>query len=407
MEKLPAIIIVSYNRPGCLIRLLQSIENADYHNYGKINLVISIDGGGVPDMEAIAKDFQWIHGRKKLIQHKENMGLRNHILSCGELTNDYDSIIILEDDCFVSRNFYDYTCQALSFYQGHANIAGVSLCAYQTNENIGLPFIPLAEGFDAYFMQVPSSWGQVWTTGNWQSFKKWMGHNQRITDQDLLPDNVKVWPETSWKKYFYKYMVDEDLFFVYPSTSLVTNFGDKGTHYSYPVPYFQVPLETRLANKNYSFITFNESYNKYDAYFELLPDSFQRLGITLQPNTGIDLYGTKQPGLFDYDYLFSIRDCSAPLQSFGVVMFPLVQNILNNIGGETIHYAKAEAFLEDRQEAVSSITRNYQLLGYTLGVAEGRKKATGEIMLSRSYRIGNAIIRPFHWLNQLFKKRKN
>ncbi len=399
-----AVVIVAYNRPVALKRLLASIESATYIGYNNITLIISIDQSESEECFCIANAFQWDHGFKQIVKFEINIGLREHILKCGELTQEYESVIILEDDCFVSRNFYNYSCQALSFYQNHSNIAGLSLYAYQTNENALLPFSPLADGYDAYFMQIPSSWGQVWTASQWTSFKTWMAQNPVITDMDLLPENVKSWPASSWKKYFYKYMVKYDKYFVYPAVSLVSNFGDKGTHYSYPVPYLQVPIETRMARKDYSFISFNESYNKYDAYFELLPANMEQLGVAMEANTGIDLYGTKQPGLFAYDYLFSIRDCTAPLQSYAAVMFPLAQNILNGIRGNTIHYAKAASFLEERQQGVLDITRNFQLQGYTLGLEEGSNKATRELMQSLSYRIGSLIIQPFYWLSRKFKK---
>ena len=67
-----------------------------------------------------------------------------------------------------------------------------------------MPFEVIDDGYDTYFMKVPSSWGQLWTATHWEGFRSWYDKGQQITENDYLPDNVIAWPETSWKKYFYK-----------------------------------------------------------------------------------------------------------------------------------------------------------------------------------------------------------
>lgn len=46
----PAIVVATYNRPYALQRLLNSIAKADYKGYKNIPLVISVDGGGNPQL---------------------------------------------------------------------------------------------------------------------------------------------------------------------------------------------------------------------------------------------------------------------------------------------------------------------------------------------------------------------
>jgi len=108
----PAIVVVGYNRPKALERLLRSIHDADYSDYSDISLVISLDKGP-SEVRDIASSFLWRYGPKRLIIHEARLGLRSHILSCGDLSQTYRTVIILEDDLVVSPAFYDYAVQSV------------------------------------------------------------------------------------------------------------------------------------------------------------------------------------------------------------------------------------------------------------------------------------------------------
>ncbi|MEJ7683902.1 MAG: hypothetical protein WKG06_39795 [Segetibacter sp.] len=106
----PAIVIVTYNRPASLQRLLSFLSKAVF-DCSDVNLVISIDyhsSSKHDEVVKIANDFDWKYGFKKIIEHKSNLGLRAHVLSCGDLSEEYDAVIVLEDDIVVSPFFYKY-----------------------------------------------------------------------------------------------------------------------------------------------------------------------------------------------------------------------------------------------------------------------------------------------------------
>lgn len=99
----PAIVVVAYNRPLSVTRLLNSLSKAKYL-VDNITLVISIDFENSDKHREVVKvvnDFEWKHGQKQIIQYEKNIGLKNHIISCGDLTEVYGSIILLEDDLVV------------------------------------------------------------------------------------------------------------------------------------------------------------------------------------------------------------------------------------------------------------------------------------------------------------------
>ena len=387
-----AIVIVAFNRPESLKRLLSSILKADYLNYTDIPLVISIDGGGDSEVVEFAESIEWLYGPKKVINHPKNLGLRKHILSCGDLSEKYGSVIVLEDDCLVSKSFYKYSCEALEFFCDDERIAGIGLYAYQYNENAFLPFSPLIDGHDIYFMQHPCSWGQAWTKKQWQTFKAYYYTDPKISSQDRIPENVKNWPESSWKKYFAKYMVEKQKHFVHPTVSYTTNFADIGEHWNNHISFFQVPLEVQ-ENPDLEFVSFDESYNKYDAYFEILPESLICFGADIDTDTCIDLFGSKQKDLMQNKYLLSSKYCDNPIESYGADMSPLLLNILHKNPGNIFAYAIREGFSSTVPSAIRNrILEKQQALGYYFA---GKTKY---------YKLGYYVLHPLRFIKKRIKK---
>ena len=146
-----AIITVGYNRPDSMQQLLNTVVNADYEN-DKVDLIISI-----------AENIKWSYGEKKIRAFSERQGLRNHIIQCGDMTEYYDAVVVLEDDLMVSKYYYTYVKQALAFYCDDCKIAGISLYKHQTHPGVYRPFEPVNNGYDVYMQQFAMSWGQCWS----------------------------------------------------------------------------------------------------------------------------------------------------------------------------------------------------------------------------------------------------
>lgn len=339
------IVIAAWNRDYTLARLLASLAKAHYAE--PVKLIISIDGGGPESVKHVAQDFEWNFGSKEIIEHPENLGLRKHILACGDISSQYDGIILLEDDLYVSPWFYKYTVAAIDFYKDCKEICGVSLYSYQYNETALLPFKPLIDGSDVYFMQLPCSWGQAWLKEHWTSFREWYDINSEYSFQDdpSLPANIAFWPDTSWKKYFLKYMVENNKFFVYPHISYTTNFGDKGQHHQ-GTNVFQVPLAYGSAG-SYRFKAFDECYIKYDVFCELLPECLGKLSeVTFPFGLSVDLYGSKRTGNLTGEYVVTSKKCKSYIESFGRRMIPQELNIIDQVEGNDYYLTKKDQ-LED------------------------------------------------------------
>ncbi len=335
------IIVVGFNRPEAIKRLLDSLMKASYP--GHVDLIISIDGGGDEVVKGIATAFEWPFGEKKLIFHEVNLGLRKHILSCGDLSADYDGVIVLEDDLFVSPVFYQYALQAFDYYKDDPKISGISLYSHAYNETAQFPFRPLADDSDIFFLQYASSWGQFWSSKWWKGFRSW--YDQEDGSPGNLPPNIGLWPENSWKKYFIKYLAGHDLYFVYPRVSLTTIFGDEGTNIRIRETFLQVPL--LVEKKTFQFKSLKNSNAVYDVYCEMDPERLKRLAPSLSgADFEVDLYGMKSGDLNQKEMFLSSRKCSGPFKTFGREMKPHEMNVIEDIPGDYFSLGKKKDFEE-------------------------------------------------------------
>ena len=324
-----AIVVVGYKRNLSLKRLLDSIKNAIIDS--KTDLIISLDGKFSDKVLKVAENFSSAKFNKILIKNKEKLGLRNHIISCGDIVNDYDGIIVLEDDLVVDKYFFIYSKTALKFYALKESVAGVGLYSYEYNEFANLPFNPINNGYDSYLMQVPCSWGQCWTKSQWQKFKDWYHSKNRkyLNQVEGIPEQVKEWPESSWKKYFHAYLIENDLYFVYPYVSLSTNCADAGTHIKTKSSRFQVclPLQERQVN-NFNFCPHDFIEVRYDAFFEPNGDFIYRSLNINSDLVSIDLYGIKPDNIIlKKEFCLTIRKVDKYETSYPLIFKPIEFNL--------------------------------------------------------------------------------
>ena len=346
----PSIVVITYNRPKSLTRLLSFVDRAVYDNQN-IELVISID---YQDSEAhnevvrIAQQFEWAHGNKKVIVHEANLGLRKHVISCGNLVENYDSLIMLEDDLVVSPHFYLYAQKALEYYANDKNIGGISLYSHRHNYCADLPFDLIPDSNDVYFMQIAASWGQAWTKSQWQGFAEWYGTGPVMGSEDNIPEKIKNWPESSWVKYFIKYLVNTDKHFAYPKRSFTSNMSDAGTHHKSKEYTYSVPFFYDFNPHNIQFVNFDESINVYDSYFELDARQLKKLKLPISDVeiSTIDTYGIKDLSFHTGNYVISSKQLlnREYKKSYDIDLKPAALNILYGVVGEVLFLSKAENF---------------------------------------------------------------
>ncbi len=341
----PVIVTVGYNRPEKMKRLLESIGRAHF-DYDDIHLVVSIDESDLSDeVEKVAREFNWQYGTKEIRRFPERQGLRKHIVQCGDYSERYGAVIILEDDLIVAEDFYSYTCAAHEKYSEDDRICGVSLYSFLRNQFTGQFFTPTQKNsYDAYLGGMVVTWGQSWTASQWKQFKKWyMAHEDKLPDTNhLIPDEISGWTR-SWGRYFVSYMAEKEKYYVYPYVARSTCFADFGEHSvnKIAVTCVQVPLMTGHTT-SYCFGEVDDLVC-YDSFYErVLPEEIKINGI---PGNEIcmDLNCMKKSAngrkyIISNDELPYKKVCS-----FGLVLKPIEMNVLQNLNGNEIFmYEKAD-----------------------------------------------------------------
>lgn len=341
-----AIITIGYNRTESLQRLWNSLEVVEYCG-DQIDLIISIDKSNNDNVSRIAHSYEWNFGKKIVREFPRKMGLRDHILSCGEYLKDYEAIAVFEDDIIVSPSFYIYMKESVNYYGDNQDIAGISLYSHQWNSNVNLPFQPVITEYDTYFMQSAQSWGQIWMRSQWICFEDWYRRNKDIYKNDLsqiVPQNVIAWPETSWLKYHICYCIMEKKYFVYPYNSLTTNFTAPGTHYKVSITRYQVPFVDGVKS-NYVFSPYTAESLKYDSFYENIKLK-KELDI-IYPQITIDLHGGK-PEADGSRYLLTTNVLNFKIvKKYALQLRPIELNIFYNIAGNDI-------FLYDKKTVVKN-----------------------------------------------------
>lgn len=341
----PALVAVGYNRPDALHRLLVSLREALLP--AGTPLVISLDWSGNTEVGALADAFEWPYGPKRIIRHERNLGLRRHILICGDLTADYGAIALFEDDLLVAPGFYPYLQGAIAAYGADDRIGGFSLYDYKINEFNNIDFCPIEDGSDVYFLQVAASWGQAWTAAQWASFRKWYAAHETepFSESQGIPRQLAGWRENSWKRFYIKYLATTGRYFVYPRASLTTNCADPGTNTRRSVSIYQTPLD--LAVRDWRFAPLDHSLARYDVFYEPEAAVLRRLVPALDDGAAefdVDLFGTKPAAVLTRPRLLSSRPCSKGIGFALRAGAPPVGSILANRPGDFFHLSERSNF---------------------------------------------------------------
>ena len=366
MSKL-CVVAIGYNRLESLQRLLESIENAEYGD-DQCTLIISLDNSGNIGIYQMAKDFQWSHGSKKVVLQEKRLGLKQHILKCGDYLNDFEAGAILEDDIIVSPAYYHFMKQAVDFYKDDPNIAGISLYTHLRNPIAKYPFEPHKTIYDTYFIQYAQSWGQIWIRERWIEFKKWMSENDSSFNMiPRVPQNVCEWSEKSWLKYHIRYCVEKNKYFVYSYDAFSTCFAEVGEHCWLKQNALQVPMLLD-SGKIYRFAPFNDKERAafYDSYFER--ENLQVSGIDINQKVIFDLYGKKNINDYKARYFLSSQILDYKIvKAFGREMRPQEINIVYDIKGDDLYLYDTNIKEKNRKKKnnVNEYIYFHKVLGHT------------------------------------------
>lgn len=340
-----AIVVIGYNRLDGLKRLLESLERADYPR-SDIPLVISIDASGNEELYEFVRRYEWDYGTKYVNIESKRLGLKAHIFQCARLSRCFKGVILLEDDLYVSKDFYRYTEAALNYYGEDQYVAGIALYQEESNGYINLPFTPIRNESDCYAFQSVCSWGEAWNYRMWSQFEAWLSQwNNDFSSIDMV-DRIKGW-ERAWSKYFYAYIISTGKYFIFPYDSLTTNFNDAGGEHGGGD---STVVQSCLFNgrRNYNFLPFKELV-KYDVY-QQNECIYECIGLPKE-SLSIDLYGYKfMEGKIKEYILTTLNLPYKKVRQYGLCLRPMDLNILNCIPGDSIYLYKTEGILKRKYD---------------------------------------------------------
>lgn len=361
------IVVLAYNRPKSLARLLRSLGCAKYRSQPK--LIISLEGQASASVKKVAYDFRSDSLAIEVIERPRRLGLRNHVLQCGNLAAIYGAVLLLEDDIIVDPFFYHYAEEALRFYRASPKVAGIALYAQEYNEFANRPFRPMPNGYSTYLMQVPCSWGQCWSADQWSKFMLWYESKSctSLGGIESLPPSVKKWPESSWKKYFHAYMCENDKYFVYPFSSYTSNCSDDGGTHNYSGSNLAQVLLSSPKRSAPLFQFCPDDYDEviYDSFMEATGDFvYREIGMS-KNECEIDIYGTKPVSMISAKrYALTSKYVTEKIKSFSYDFRPHEFNIIggNEAGNAgSIRLAVTKNIVDRKRLSDRFIAKNYYM----------------------------------------------
>jgi hypothetical protein len=228
-----------YNRFEHAQKTVEALLQA--HNSENAPVYIFCDG--IPDnassntinsVAAVRHFAKSITGFKSIniIEHPKNIGLRASILfGIDYVLQSYTSIIIIEDDIVVGKDFLKFMNASLIKYQEEPTIAGISGYSFPIKET------------KPYFTRTGSCWGWATYKRVWEPFIKarTMLNIDLIEKEELKLFNVfdhlysnmflqsKEGLIQSWAVEFYLYYFSQKQFFLMPGVNLIANVGFDGS----------------------------------------------------------------------------------------------------------------------------------------------------------------------------------
>lgn len=343
MDKI-AIAVIGYNRVMALKNLLFSLSILEPLE-NEITLIISLEFNYLPEVRNVAERFQWKYGRKVIVYHKEKLGLRNHFLWIGDQTSEYDTVIFLEDDLFLSPFALKAIKQIADFYKDDSRVAAISLYAPMICEFNAHRFYPIEDGSDCFFFQHPY-WGNVWQKQKWVDFRRWYTSYKR--NDRLLPDFTRTWRDTSFKVAYIQYLIETGKYVVYSRCSLVDNMCFAGLHNKgdeNDMTTFHVPF--LMQEKSYKLKTFDDSVAIYDANFEIEDFAIAKMNSKLKSyRFDVDFMHTCSN--HDSDYVLTRGKSRNPILSFSDRTRPYEIGVGLGLEGSEIVLTKRADLMGDR-----------------------------------------------------------
>jgi hypothetical protein len=360
------IYVMAHDRPESLLRLLDSLAAADVAR--GTSLYISIDPGGARqgEVEAVATKFVWQAGTLDVAVAPRRRGLVAHFHALGDLAAAVGDFVLLEDDLEVGPAFHRWAGQALAAYRDDPGVTGISLNALWFNGFSSLPFVPMLDGSDVFFAQVPWYQGMVFTSDWWRAWREDARTDSAFVD---LPPMYGELGDEEWFGDMAAFLAATGRTFVFPRRSHSTNHAEAGVHFDRRSSWFQVPVEQRAADWRLS--PLSESLARYDAWLEIDPEVLRSAGaIDLPDDIVVDLTGQRRSWSWPDQWVLTTNQASQTNRRWGMQRHPIEANMLAGQAGTGISLCSASNIRLGRVAlaGAAAARRSYAAHGQPTGV---------------------------------------
>lgn len=239
MQNLAPIALFVYNRPEHTRRTLSYLQKNVLADESRLFIFsdgpkTEADKAKVEEVRQLAKE---VTGFKsvKVITRKENLGLANSIISgVTKLVNEYEKVIVFEDDLLSSPYTLQYFNEALTRYANEERVMHIGAYMYDLKDT-QLP--------QTFFYRAATSWGWATWARAWKDFEpdinKLMSQfDKQKTFMFSIENNMNFWKQmkefksgknNSWAIRWYASIFLRNGLTLNPSHSLVHNIGHDGS----------------------------------------------------------------------------------------------------------------------------------------------------------------------------------
>jgi hypothetical protein len=256
------IAVFAYNRPHVLEKTLTALKN----NIGIENqtIIFFCDGPKthaneseikkINEVRELAKSTDWC--KKVIVNESEiNKGLANSLVAgITKTLQEYDAIIVMEDDIKTSPYFLRYITDALVYYKDNEEVVSISGFNYPLN---------LSDyNEETFFIRGADCWGWATWKRGWKLYENdgqklldQLIHSKQIKNFDfnggyhyskMLVDTIKT--NKSWAVKWYASAYVKNKLTLYPIVSYVQNIGVgvEGTNTKTDAPW----IDSKFLNNN-------------------------------------------------------------------------------------------------------------------------------------------------------------
>jgi len=226
------IIVLGYNRPLALRRLLESLAKVNWLQT-RIDLRVWIDAGDIAASYDVAKGFHWDHGQKIVRQRLRHHGLCGSWLNAWPAWDTHEYALILEDDLEVHPQIFE-VFQYLIAKGVRANASGFIL-------------EKLAEVPCGSLVHYASSWAPVFSRRLFQDFARWYDSRRKCAP-DFRPfirghdETYNLWIREHrdvWSPWLRRFLFERGIALTYlGSLDLVHNHQERGSNRKGASPFF-------------------------------------------------------------------------------------------------------------------------------------------------------------------------